>query len=161
MHIIMSCLLMYYSLSQIQIYMASLLSLQKILDSNKLTNPNYVVWLRNLKIMLTQEKISYILDAPEPQPIGSDAIEKEVATYKMWQNDSLTVNCIMLTSMTNELQRQHESMDTQSILLNLKELYREQSRTARYEISKQLFQARMIEGQFIQDHILKIIDLIT
>ena len=51
-------------------------------------------------------------------------------------------------------------MDTQSILLNLKELYGEQSRTARYEISKQLFHTRMTEGSFVQDHILKVIDLI-
>ena len=51
-------------------------------------------------------------------------------------------------------------MDTQSILLNLKELYEEQSRTVRYEISKQLFCARMAEGSTVQDHVLKVIDLI-
>ena len=67
----------------------------------------------------------------------------------MWQNDFLTIKCIILASMNNELQRQHDSMDTQSILLNLKELYGEHSRTARYEISKQLFYARMIEGTSI------------
>ena len=79
----------------------------------------------------------------------------------MWKNDSLTVKCIILASMSNKLQRQYESMDTQSILLNLKELYREQSKTAKYEISKQLFCARMTEGSSVQDHVLKIIDLIT
>ena len=79
----------------------------------------------------------------------------------MWQNDSLTVKCIILASMTNELQRQHERMDTHSILLNLKELYGEHSRTARYEISKQLFHARMTEGTSVQDHVLMVIDLIT
>ena len=63
--------------------------------------------------------------------------------------------------MTNELQRQHESIETHSILLNLKELYGEHSRTARYEISKQLFHVRMIEGTSVQDHILMVIDLIT
>ena len=141
--------------------MASSLSLREILDSNKLTGPNYVDWLRNLKIVLTQEKLSYILDIPEPQEVGDDATEEEVSTYRMWKNDSLTVKCIILASMSNELQRQHESMDTQSILLNLKELYGEQSRTSRYEISKQLFRARMIEGSPIQDHVLKVIDLIT
>lgn len=41
--------------------------------------------------------------------------------------------------MSNELQKEHESMDPQFILLNLKELYGKQSRTVRYEISKQLF----------------------
>ena len=79
----------------------------------------------------------------------------------MWQNDFLTVKCIILASMNNELQRQHDSMDTQSILLNLKELYGEHSRSTRYEISKQLFHARMIEETSIQNHVLMVIDLIT
>ena len=116
--------------------MASSLSLRSILDSNKLTDQNYVDWLRNLKIVLSQEKLSYILDAPDPKPLENDATDEDKSTYKMWQNDFLTVKCIILASMNNELQRQHDSMDTQSILLNLKELYGEHSRTARYEISK-------------------------
>ena len=52
-------------------------------------------------------------------------------------------------------------MDTHSILLNLKELYGEHSWIARYEISKQLFHARMIEGSSVQNHVLMVIDLIT
>ena len=141
--------------------MAFLLSLCSILDTNKLTGTNYVDWLRNLKIVLSQEKLSYILDTPDIELVGEDVTEEEKATYRMWQNDSLTVKCIILASMINELQRQHDSMDTHSILLNLKELYGEQSRTARYEISKQLFYARMAEGSSVQDHVLMVIDLIT
>ena len=105
--------------------MVSSLSLFKILDSNKLIDSNNVGWLKNLKIMLTQKKISYILNASDPKPVGKDATKNEVATYKMWQTDSLTVKCIILASMSNELQRQHEGMDTQSILLNLKKLHGE------------------------------------
>ena len=101
------------------------------------------------------------MDTPSLNPLEDDATEEDMATYKMWQNDSLTVKCIMLASMTNELQRQHECMDTQSILINLKDLYGEQSRTARYEVSKQLFHARMTEGTSVQEHVLKVIDLIT
>ena len=117
--------------------------------------------LRNLKIVLSSEKLAYILDNPSLIPLGDDATQEDRATYKMWQNDSLSVKYIILASMTNELQRQHESMDTHSILLNLKELYGEHSRTARYEISKQLFRARMIEGTSVQNHVLMVIDLIT
>ena len=106
--------------------MASSLSLRGILDANKLIGPNYVDWLRNLRIVLTQEKISYILDTPTPDMIGKDAFE-ERTKYKMWKDDSVTVKCIMLVSMNNELQRQHEGIDVPSILLNLKELYGEQS----------------------------------
>ena len=56
--------------------MASLLSLQEILDSNKLTDSNYVDWLKNLKIVLTQKKLSYILDVPESEEVEDDATEK-------------------------------------------------------------------------------------
>ena len=64
--------------------MASSLSLRDILDANKLTYPNYVDWLKNLKIVLTQEKVSYILDSSDLEPIREDATEKERATYKIW-----------------------------------------------------------------------------
>ena len=116
--------------------MASSLSLRSILDANKLTGPNYVDWLRNLRIVLTQEKVSYILDAPALYSLGKYASEEDRTTYKMWKDDSVTVKCIMLASMSNELQKQHEDIDVPSIFLNLKELYREQNQTTRYEILK-------------------------
>ena len=55
--------------------MASSLSLRGILDTNKLTGLNYVDWLRNLRIILTQRKVSYILDTPAPDSLGEDAFE--------------------------------------------------------------------------------------
>ena len=86
--------------------------------------PNHVDWLRNLRIVLTQEKVSYILDSPAPDTIGEDVSEEKRTTYKMWKDDNMTVKCIMLASMNNKLQRQHEDMDVPSIFLNLKKLYR-------------------------------------
>ena len=85
--------------------MASSLSLHEILDANKLTNPNYMNWLKNLKIMPTQKKISYIIGAPDFELVGKDTTEDEIATYKIWQNNCLTIKCIILASMSNELQR--------------------------------------------------------
>ena len=85
--------------------MTSTLISRGILDANKLIGLNYVDWLRNLRIILTQEKVSYILDSPNLDPIEEDASEEERATYRMWQNDSLTIKYIMFVSMSNELQR--------------------------------------------------------
>ena len=107
--------------------MATSLSLKGILDANKLTGSNYVDWLKNSRIILTQEKVSYILDTPAPDSLGKDTSEEDRAAYKMWKDDSVTVKSIILASMSNKLQRQHEDMDVPSILLNLKELYGEQS----------------------------------
>ena len=147
MHVIMSYpLILYFYYCKLTIRMTSSLSLRSILDANKLTGPNYVDWLRNLSIILTQEKVSYILDTPVPDSLRKDAFKEEKATYNMQKEDSVIVKCIMLASMSNELLRQHEDMDVPSIVLNPKEFYGEQSRTARYEISKQLFYACMTEG---------------
>ena len=85
--------------------MAFSLSLRSILDNNKLTDLNFMDWMRNLHIILVQEKISYILDTPNLDSIREDAIEEEKATYKIWQNDSTTVKWIMLASISNELQK--------------------------------------------------------
>ena len=70
------------------------------------------------------------------------------------------VQCYMLASMCNELQRQHEDMEPRAMLLHLMELFVEQSRTQRYEISKSLFRARMAESSSVQSHVLKMIEWI-
>ena len=62
--------------------------------------------------------------------------------------------------MSKELQRQHENLDSSSIMLRLKELYAEHDRAMRYEISKELFGAKMKEDESVQIHVLKMIDLI-
>ena len=121
----MSSLIVYCSCYVDNFIMVSSLSLRSILDNNKLIDSNFVDWMRNLCIVLVQEKIFYILDTPSLDSIRKDATEEERSTYKMWQNDSTTVKCIMLASMSNDLQRQYEEINPQSILLNLKELYRE------------------------------------
>ena len=63
--------------------MASSLSLRSILDANKLIGPNYVDWLRNLKIVLSQEKLSYIFDTPALGPLGEDASQEAKTIFMM------------------------------------------------------------------------------
>lgn len=63
--------------------------------------------------------------------------------------------------MSNELQHQHEHMpNATSMIINLRELYGENSRTVRYEISKHLFRAKMAKGTDVGVHVLKIINFI-
>ena len=68
------------------------------------------------------------------------------------KNDDEAAVCIMLASMSNELQKQHEDMDAGTIIKHLKELFDEEKRTERYEISKSLFRCKMVEGSSVYDH---------
>ena len=70
------------------------------------------------------------------------------------------VQFYMLASMCNELQRQHEVVEPRAMLLCLMVLFVEHSRNQRYEISKSLFKARMVESSLIQSHVLKMIEWI-
>ncbi|KAL8132005.1 hypothetical protein AgCh_007768 [Apium graveolens] len=140
--------------------MSSALSLRSILDAHKLTGPNYADWLRNLRIVLRVEKLEYVFDSPKPTEPASDAHNDEHVVYRKWIDDANVAQCIMLPSMNIELQKQHEHMDAHTILMHLQELYDVVGRTARYEISKELFGCRMSEGSSVNDHVLKMINLI-
>ena len=62
------------------------LNLRSILESNKLTGPNFFDWLRNTKIILRSKKILYVLDEAAPELPLSDApmpnIKKDVDKKK-------------------------------------------------------------------------------
>ena len=60
--------------------------------------------------------------------------------------------------MSNVLQQQHERMlTTYDILLNVKEMFGEQSRAARQVAMKALLNTKMVEGSPVQEHVLKMI----
>ena len=61
--------------------------LRDILDVNHLTGPNYTDWLCNLRIILTVEKIAYVLDTVMPTP-EKWASEDEIACYVKYIDDS-------------------------------------------------------------------------
>ena len=59
-----------------------------------------------------------------------------------------------MASMLNELQCQHEDMKIARTMLTHLKLYGEQNRSACYEVSKKLFNAKMRKGQSIHGHCL-------
>ncbi|XP_061355032.1 uncharacterized protein LOC133299582 [Gastrolobium bilobum] len=137
--------------------MAENLNLRSILDNNKLTGPNFTDWYRNVKIVLRYEKISYVLDssipvAPAEGQDGYDQYNWEAHRQHLADNEQAV--CIVLASMSAELQRQHEHMDAPSIILHLQEHYDKQGRAERFETSKELFGCKIDDGMAVEPHIL-------
>ncbi|KAL6521375.1 hypothetical protein OROGR_017944 [Orobanche gracilis] len=112
-----------------------------LLEKNNLTGPNFVDWICNLMIILSFEALGYVLEADIPAPPGrTRASQEEIEHHEKWVTDDVKVRAYMMASMSNELQRAHEKMTSpRQILSHLTELYGEHNRTARYEISKELF----------------------
>ena len=116
--------------------MTTNLNLRSIMETNKLTESNFLDWYRNLRIVLKSEKLLYVLEAEIPPPPAEDAPAEEHEVHRKHKEDSDAAQCIMLASMNSELQKQHEHMDAHTIILHLRELFDEQARMERYEISK-------------------------
>ena len=135
--------------------------MRAIIDGeNKLNDSNFSTWYRNLKIVLRYEKLLYTIEEACLKEPGVDATDDELDTYARWRDDSEKAVCIMLASMSPQLQEQHEKMDAKSIILHLEELYKQNARNERYEVSKKLFRTRMAEGTQVGPHVLKMIGYI-
>ena len=138
--------------------MASLNSLSKFIDANRLTGPNFNDWLLNLKLITNLKRITYVLDAPIPGPTAKLITQEEQDTLTKWQDDDLVVKSYILLSMSTELKWQHNNMsDSYSIITRLQDLYGEQSRNARFETCKSIFRAKMSLGESVGDHVPKMI----
>ncbi|KAK8564831.1 hypothetical protein V6N12_058413 [Hibiscus sabdariffa] len=75
-------------------------------------------------------------------------------------DDMLDVGCLMLATMTPELQKPHEDMVAYEMIQNLKEIYEGQAHQERYETSKALFQCKMAEGSPVGAHVIKMMGYI-
>ena len=83
--------------------MSSIVNLKSILDANKLTNANFMDWVRNLRIVLKAERIAYVIDGPLPESPSFDAYNEDHNAYQKHLDDNVIAACIMLASMSLEL----------------------------------------------------------
>ncbi|KAK9033449.1 hypothetical protein V6N11_018482 [Hibiscus sabdariffa] len=104
------------------------LSLRSLLEKEKLNGINFLDWFRNLRIVLKQERKEHVIEKPVPKDPGADAPTADKDIFKKYIDDMVDVGCLMLATMTPELQKQHEDMVAYGMIQNLKEIYEEQAR---------------------------------
>ena len=85
--------------------------LARIMDTHRLTGPNYKDWLKNYKIILGSEKLTHVLDQDPPTLPARPSVEPR-ASLKKWIDEDNKARYYMLGSMFDELQRQHEDIGT-------------------------------------------------
>ncbi|KAL0427448.1 UNVERIFIED_CONTAM: hypothetical protein Slati_2919600 [Sesamum latifolium] len=94
------------------------------MDTNKFNGTNYNDWLRNLRIVIDFENQGYVLDKPLPMAFLEGSLPEERLTFDKWLEKNRKVRSIILTSMTNDIQKQYDRLDNiPSIMLRMKEVY--------------------------------------
>ena len=109
-----------------------------------------------MRIVLKAERITYVLDVPLPKSPIVDAFDEDQNAYQKHLDDNVIATCIMLAYMSPKLQKQHEAMIAHAIVVILKDLFHEQVRSKRFEVSKLLFRSKMQEGTSLIQYALKI-----
>ncbi|KAD5318112.1 hypothetical protein E3N88_18058 [Mikania micrantha] len=130
------------------------LSLRTILEKERLNHGNFMDWYRNLRIVPKQEKKSYVLDDPIPDQPDEDNVEA-FNDWVKYVEDSVQVSCLMLASMTPDLQKDFENHNAYDMITQLKEMFQQQSRVERFETVRALHACRMDETQSVSSYVLK------
>ncbi|KAL4325805.1 hypothetical protein GQ457_11G025040 [Hibiscus cannabinus] len=80
------------------------ISLRSLLEKEKLNGINFLDWFRNLRIVLKQERNEYVIEEAVPNDPGANTPRVDKDKFKKYMDDMLDVGCLMLATMTPELQ---------------------------------------------------------
>ncbi|GJU63926.1 hypothetical protein Tco_1245761 [Tanacetum coccineum] len=100
-------------------------TLRSTLLSEKLTSPNFTNWYRNLRIILRSEgKLAYL--EPHKIPLHLLVASQTVRnTYEVLFDKQNEVACLMLGSMSSDLQRTLENYKAYDMIQELKTMFEE------------------------------------
>ena len=137
---------------------SSTFSLRSVLEKDKLNGSNFLDWYRNLRIVLKHEKKEYVLEKPIPKKApATNAPHAERNAYQKHKDDALDASCLMLATMSSDLQKQFENVEAYEMIVNLKNLFQEQARQERYQTVKDLTACKLARGSPVSPHVIKMI----
>ena len=98
-------------------------AMSTLLKKYLLTRSNYINWLQNVRIVLRIENLLHILDDSIPSVPSDEAPQEERDAFDKYMSQQAQVQGILLAFMSCELQSQHKDMESQDIIMHLRELY--------------------------------------
>jgi hypothetical protein len=131
------------------------LSLRSILEKDKLNGTNFLDWYRNLRIVLKHEKKLYVLEEPVPEEPPSTATKAVRDAWVKHADDSVEIACLMLATMSPDLQKNMEEHGAHEMLRQLKEMFQKQAKQERFEVTRAFHACKMEEGQSVSEYVLK------
>ncbi|KAK8628585.1 hypothetical protein V6N13_009172 [Hibiscus sabdariffa] len=93
------------------------------------------------------ERKEYVNEEPVPIEPAANAPRADKDKFKKHMDDMLDVGCLMLATMTPELQKQHENLVAYEMIQNLKEIYEGQARNMKKSGSKSILMVRKWQNQ--------------
>ena len=126
--------------------MSTNVNVKMVMDDKILTGLNFLDWLKNLRIVLKEEKLAYVVTEPILGSPTADAPESVERAYKKCLVDSTRAGLIIHISMSPEFQKRYKTEDTYSIIRHLWEHYNEKATIEGFKVARLLFGSKMEVG---------------
>ncbi|KAL7604588.1 hypothetical protein Lser_V15G16523 [Lactuca serriola] len=97
----------------------------------------------------------YILNKVQKELNINTATPKEISAFKAHERDVTKVHCIMLVTMTAELQKSYEDYYPYEMSQDLMDRYHQITRWDRYEIITSMIMTKMRDGESVTAHLQK------
>jgi len=135
-------------------------TLLPILAKEKLMGPNYLDWMRALRLTLRYEDKEYVLDEQIIEIDRNTASPEEITAYNKHCTDSTKASCIMVSTMSSELQKMFDESWAYEINEKLREMFAKGQRQERLEVLKALKKCQHKDGESVCAHVQKMQRLI-
>ncbi|CAH1418453.1 unnamed protein product [Lactuca virosa] len=116
---------------------------------------NFNDWIRNIRMVTRYEDKEYVLDKELKEIDESSATPLEIADFRTHERDATKVACIMLATMTAELQKSYDEFYPFEMHMDLMDRYHQSACQERYEIISSMITTRMKDGEPITGHMQK------
>lgn len=113
---------------------------------------NFNEWIRNIRMITRYEDKEYVLDKELKEIDETTATPQEIAEFRAHERDATKVACIMMATMTAELQKSYEDFYPYDMHQDLMERYHQSARQERYEIICSMITAMMKDGESVTSH---------
>ncbi|KAL7611006.1 hypothetical protein Lser_V15G13097 [Lactuca serriola] len=116
---------------------------------------NFMDWIQNIRMVTRYEEKEYVLDKELKEIDESTATLQEIADFRAHERDATKVACIMMATMTVELQKSYEDYYPFEMHQELMERYYQNARQEWYKIISSMITTRKKDGEPITGHMQK------
>ncbi|KAM2611853.1 hypothetical protein TB2_031903 [Malus domestica] len=125
-----------------------------ILDKKGLKGQRFLAWYRHIENVSKVKDILYVLKQSPPHlPPTKLASNEECQKYVRHYEDDLQAKCLILTSISEELMKQHKHMNTSCAMVeSLHKMHDIETSNARFSNVCSLMNAKMAKGTSVHKH---------
>src|ERR1035438_5527302 len=133
--------------------------MRSMVEKHPLANDgsNYSDWILKLNIVLRLENLSHILEGNCPEEVEKGKpTDEEKENQKNWNDQQRTVQTLILACIGDQLQRKFLDTPAKEIIAQLEKMFTDSARKERYKTTIALTRCKMMEGESVSLHFLKV-----